>query len=343
MAEPITENQNPSSGDGSSQKETLYDMYQKTLTPPSEDKSSKGRCYSFFSFFKPAGDDTSSRNKDQKPDVATTTTTVTSAAATGGVSNGDIATQNNTGEGSSSTQKKKILKTYEDPPAVRGFERDEMSLEIMLLKGGRDDTFKTIGVVGLPGVGKTTLCKSILKNERVKQGYYPRIWVSFSEKPDTEEEIVRKALEQTGVAEDISDEHKLPGLLDTLYQQLKDRKYLIVLDDVEEGEGDRCYETVKNWFSNGLPKEKGGAVIVTCRSEEAAKKMVGDRNLHRLQPLSDPTSCWLIYRDAMGMDGPDEDTPASKDVMEELLKKCGGLPGAARMMGQIKGKKMASK
>lgn len=332
--EPSAEHQNPSSRDGSSyHKETLYDEYQKNLPPPSEDKSSKGRCHNFFKFFSAAGDDASSTNNGAAA-------AATAATATAVVSN-ENATQNNTADGTSS-QKRKIAKTYADPPKVRGFEKDEMSLEIMLLKGGRDESFKTIGVFGLPGVGKTTLCKSILKNERVKQSYDPRIWVSFSEKPDTEEETVRETLEHTGVPEDIvehiSDEHKLPGLLDALNQQLKDHKYLIVLDDVGEGDGDSCYETVKNCFSeNRLPDEKGGAVIVTCRSEEAAKKLVGDKNLHRLQPLSDPTSCWLIYKDAMeGPEPSDEDTPGSKYVMDELLKKCGGLPGAARMMGEIK-------
>ncbi|XVF13739.1 hypothetical protein REPUB_Repub08aG0233700 [Reevesia pubescens] len=305
---------------------TLYDKFQKTLSsPPDQEKSSKGRLNKLVNIFKPAGNDASSNNKDQKPNDV--------SAAAG--SNGDIATQNNnTGEGSSS-KKKKIPKTYEVPLKVRGFEYDEMSLEIMLLHG--DSLIKTIGVVGLPGVGKTTLCWSILNNERVKGSYVggQMIWISLSEKTKTEEEPVG------GIIDHYSDEHQLPVLLDDLILKSKlKEKYIIVVDDVEEGEEDSCYEILKNFFNNKLPKDKGGAVIVTCRSEEVAKKMVGDKNLHRLQPLSDPTSCWLIYRDALRGSATEEKINVSQDVMEELMKKCGGLPAAAQMMGKIKAQKL---
>ncbi|XP_022738986.1 uncharacterized protein LOC111291467 [Durio zibethinus] len=147
-----TEHQNLSSKNGSKQKETMYDPYQKSLLPPSEEKSSKGKCYNFVKIFKVAGDDTSSSNKDQKRDKA-------AARAPPPVSYGN-ATLNNKDEGSSS-QKRKIPKTYVDPHMVQGFKLYEMSLEIMLLKDGRDDSFKTIGVVGLPSVGKTTLSISL--------------------------------------------------------------------------------------------------------------------------------------------------------------------------------------
>ncbi|XWS38830.1 hypothetical protein CRYUN_Cryun19dG0164100 [Craigia yunnanensis] len=96
--------------------------------------------------------------------------------------------------------------------------------------------------------------------------YGRRIWVSLSEKPKTEKETVGRMLEHNGVPQDViehnSGEHKVPGLLDAVNQQLKENEYLIVLDDVGDAEGDNCYEALKTCFNDRLPKEKGGAVIV---------------------------------------------------------------------------------
>ncbi|XVE57325.1 hypothetical protein DITRI_Ditri04bG0082200 [Diplodiscus trichospermus] len=335
-----TEQPNQSSTNGfNPNEETLYDKYQKTIPQfSSEKKPSKGMFYEFVNCWKKARDDSASSKKDQKHGPAPATEPPL-------VDLDGNGTQNNIAEGSSS-EKKKTPKTYEIPLEVRGFEQDERSLEIMLLKDGNNNSVKTIGVVGMPAVGKTTLCRLILENARVKKNYEPKIWVSLSlwvdvpQPPTTE--IDEETRKQIGVPGDVTglirDEHELPGLLDdALNQKLKDKKYLMVLDDVCEEKEDRWFEKIKSGFIDKLPKEKGGAVIVTCRSEEKAKKIVGDENLHRLKPLSDLKSCWLIYSDAVkGSVTPENDIPNSKDVMEELMNKCGGLPGAAQMMGKIK-------
>ncbi|OMO87849.1 Disease resistance protein [Corchorus capsularis] len=290
MASSSEHQSGSSSTNGSDHPTTLYDQYQKNFSVSPEEKKSKVKfCSLLVKLLKPAsGDTTRSSNSGRPIDDQRN-----------GTANQTQNKNTSNGNGSSSQKIKKFPKSYEDPPKVRGFERDEMSLEIMLLEGGRNGSFKTVGVIGLPGVGKTTLCKSILKNERVMGSYDQRIWVSLSEsdKPisDTEhEELIKNALEQIGVADEIvqliSDEYKVPGLLEALNEKLKDKKYLIVVDDVGEGEGnDSCYEALKTCFSDRLPKEKGGAVIVISRSEETARKvMVEEKNyFHRLMPLSD--------------------------------------------------------
>ncbi|OMO93434.1 Disease resistance protein [Corchorus olitorius] len=339
-----SEHQNGSSTNGSDNQSTMYDQYQRNFPDSFEEKTSKVKfCSLLGKCFKPARGDTTRSSNSGHPNDDQRNGTANYQAQNMNTSNGN---------GSSSQKIKKFPKSYEAPPKVRGFERDEMSLEIMLLEGGRNGSFKTVGVVGLPGVGKTTLCKSILKNERVMGSYDQRIWVSLSEpdKPISDEEhqeLFKNALEQIGVADEIvqfiSDEYKVPGLLEALNEKLKDKKYLIVVDDVGEGDGDgSCYEALKTCFSDRLPKEKGGAVIVISRSEETARKvMVEEKNLHRLMPLSDVSSCWLIYKDSVkGSAKSASYKLPSKDVMEELMNKCGGLPGAAQMLGKIKAQKL---
>ncbi|KAK6263378.1 hypothetical protein QUC31_009194 [Theobroma cacao] len=224
---------------------------------------------------------------------------------------------------------------------VHGFDYDIMSLKMLLLDERSQYSFKLVGVVGMLGVGKTTLCRLILDEEEVKQRFVPRFWITMpsDEEPNSMEKVVERMLERLGVEEEIitsiSKNHELPGLLYALHLHLKGKRYLILLDGVRAK--DDYYEHLISCLrdGHGFPKAYGGAVMVTSRDEEAVKTMVGEQNLHRLLPLSNPDSCWPIYQnlDSVAQVSGSE---ASKEVKEELLKKCGGLPLAARILRELK-------
>ncbi|KAA3460347.1 putative disease resistance protein [Gossypium australe] len=225
---------------------------------------------------------------------------------------------------------------------VKGFDYDEKTLKMLLLnENSQQDELKLLGVVGMVGVGKTTLCRLILEEEQVKQSYFPRLLINMS---GSMEEVVEKMLGHLGVELDeiknsIANENKLPGLLYALHLKLEGKKFLIVLDDVKK-EGEYCDKLISCLKSgHGFPKGYGGAVILNGRNEGAIKGIVGERNLHRLQLLSDPEDCWHIYRSlALGDSGhPDARTrEIPSGPIEELKKKCGGLPLVARIMGELK-------
>ncbi|KAK1583993.1 hypothetical protein Q3G72_028964 [Acer saccharum] len=234
------------------------------------------------------------------------------------------------------------------PSTVYGFENEVLSLERMLLKSGSDDDqFKAIGVVGMAGVGKTTLCQEVFNKEEVKRHFVPRIWVCMSREPNDDENfkavIIKRMLECLGVVDEVinsfTSDHQL---VYALHMELMTKKYLIVLEDCEETDG--WYEKVYCCSSNGekcgeqlyhgFPKGYGGAVIVTSRNEDVAKKMVGEENLLQLQPLSDPESCWSIYKDSVVAEG--VEFISQEQLKKKLKNKCGGLPLAAKLMGKIK-------
>ncbi|OMO87802.1 Disease resistance protein [Corchorus capsularis] len=165
-------------------------------------------------------------------------------------------------------------------------------------------------------------------------------------KSNSMEMVVRRMLKHLGVEEEIvnsiSNVQKLPGLLYALHLQLKGKRYLILLDDVREE--DEYYGKLVSCLRNGhgFPTGHGGVVIVTSRKEESVTKMVEKQNLHlhRLVPISDPESCWPIYQNmALGYVKTKDTDP--KEVKDELKNKCGGLPLAARIMGE-EGSKEAS-
>ncbi|KAI8000532.1 putative disease resistance protein [Camellia lanceoleosa] len=163
---------------------------------------------------------------------------------------------------------------------------------------------------------------------------------------DVRKETVKRILAYLGVQEEIinsaNESHGLKGLLFALRLQLMGKRYLIVLDDVWNTEDqyknfcttisddEKCSERL----AYGLPKGFGGTVIVTSRTEELAKGMVGKENLHRILPLSDPESCWKIFKDTVDRDG--EEFPGQLECLKDkIVEKCAGLLLAAKMMGKI--------
>lgn len=242
-----------------------------------------------------------------------------------------------------------------DVSRVHGFDDEVISLERLLLQRETGTRFNAIGIFGMSGIGKTTLTQVMFNKQEIKERFLPRIWICVSKQPADKEtmeiEIVRRMLTKLGVDDETIQaafsEHNLGGLLYLLNLQLRGKRYLIVIDDASEtgdwyGDLDSelnqvdCYDADK-WkdkLAYGLPKGNGGTVVVTSRTEAVAKKMVGRRNLYPLFPLSDPESCWLIFKDEVTKDGKFmfEDHPEFK---AEIIKKSEGLPLAAKTMGQI--------
>lgn len=207
------------------------------------------------------------------------------------------------------------------PPAnVHGFGNEELHLQKLLSNRGTDDQFRAIGVVGIAGVGKTTLCQRIFHNPDVKTQFVPRIWVCTLSGQETPESIVKRMLKRLGVDDDTTNsfpEGQGLAFLDyVLQQQLIGKRYLIVLDDFEDME-------VCKHLSKVMPTGYGGRLIITSRNKKLTKEMVGKENLHQLQPLSDQESCWLIYRDSVR----DKDAELKSQARIGLEKKLEKLQG----------------
>uniref|UniRef100_A0A1D1ZAW2 Disease resistance RPP13-like protein 4 n=1 Tax=Anthurium amnicola TaxID=1678845 RepID=A0A1D1ZAW2_9ARAE len=232
-------------------------------------------------------------------------------------------------------------------------------------------SFSAVGIVGLLGSGKTALAQKVFMDERVMDKFALRLWVCISPDHCQPEEVVKRMLDNLGVGldevEGVLTEHCGPGklervgvLLFILYNVLVDNSYLIVFDDVRsdlEPPKEKWYHNLalqppmdREWtdrLAYGLPKDDlggGSAVVVTSRSEDVGRAMVGSGGMvHRMRPLQDELleDGWTVFEKAFREEAGEEvQMDAEWEEMKRLIvEKCNGLPLALKVAGQ----KLASK
>ncbi|KAG1354946.1 Disease resistance protein RGA3 [Cocos nucifera] len=176
-------------------------------------------------------------------------------------------------------------------------------------------------VLGMGGLGKTTLAQLVYNDEIVEKHFELRLWVHVSH--DFNVVKLSKAIIES-IDSLVCDSTNLDALQKHLHKKLNGRRYLLVLDDVWN-------ESLQEWKRLRAPLlsgAKGSKILVTTRIKEVADMM--GTPTYILHGLSDD-DCWSLFcQYAMG-----QNTHASRldKIGKEIVKKCKGLPLAAIAMG----------
>ncbi|XP_057432613.1 probable disease resistance protein At5g45490 [Lotus japonicus] len=204
--------------------------------------------------------------------------------------------------------------------------------------------FKAIGIHGMCGIGKTTLVKKIVHDEPVQAKYMkPIIWVHLSDLRPEEMDIriVKEILLCLNDDPDLfTEELEDDALVQRLRDRLKGKRYLIVLDGVWHCNewfsnlhvDEKIERTNKCSFSMALPKDSGGAVIVTSRVKELAKKLVGEKCLFFVKPWSDENIKQVVKKclERKGLSG--EIINDKERLINEAVNHCHGVPSVAETL-----------
>ncbi|KAI6669521.1 hypothetical protein NL676_004406 [Syzygium grande] len=212
-------------------------------------------------------------------------------------------------------------------PNIYGRDEDmEAIVSLLLSDDAPGDPICVITIVGVPGIGKTTLAQSVYNDISV-EGYFDfRVWICVSNRLDVYS-ITKAILEAiTMVTCDIKD---LNLLQLRVREELIGRKLLLVLDDL-------CTEDCSEWNTLRSPLRfcaPASKTIVTTRSEITAA-MTCKLPAYHLSPLP-YEDCWLIFAQHAfdgGLGAPD---PNLEALGREVVKKCGGLPLVAKSLGVL--------
>lgn len=206
--------------------------------------------------------------------------------------------------------------------------REEDKDEILnLLMDDKTGEVEVISIVGMGGLGKTTLSRLVYNDEEVQKFFDMRIWVCVSEVFDVVR-VTRTLLQDDPGSGSLKD---LNMLQERLKEKLTGKKFLIVLDDVWN-ENYEQWDVLRRPLMAGAP---GSKILVTTQMERVASIMTTLEQVYRLQVLADDACLSLFSRHALGSSNFDRHPEELQVIGKEIVRKCGGLPLAAKALGGL--------
>ncbi|KAI3926487.1 hypothetical protein MKW92_016560 [Papaver armeniacum] len=204
---------------------------------------------------------------------------------------------------------------------VIGFEEHTETLLTELMKDNEER--RVVSVVGVGGLGKTTLAKKIYRHPIITSHFDCCGWSSISQQLDVKEalgEIAKRCM----------------NLSDKEFEKIKvlnerDLRYFIVLDDVWKS---YHWNSLSPAFPTG---KRGSKVLLTTRNKEVALR-ADPESLH-LEPqlLNDEESLELLCRKVFPRDMVKVGCypQGLKELGREMVRKCGGLPLGICVLGGL--------
>ncbi|XP_034199941.1 disease resistance protein RGA2-like [Prunus dulcis] len=207
------------------------------------------------------------------------------------------------------------------------FGREELLSDIVktLINSNNQENLSVMPIVGMPGLGKTTLAKKVFNELAIDKSFDKRIWVCVSNDFDVNS-ILRSILEILNPTN--AKIERQEALLKHLHEALAGKRYILILDDVWNED-----RTKWNNLMNCLSKlsSQGSTVIVTTRSANVASITETNPYLRRTLGLLQEDKCWSILKNRAF---PDDNAPISADletIGKQIAKKCAGVPLVAKV------------
>ncbi|PWA68203.1 Cc-nbs-lrr resistance protein [Artemisia annua] len=205
---------------------------------------------------------------------------------------------------------------------IVGRENDQLRIVELLTNSREVERLTIVPIVGMGGIGKTTLAKSVYNNPIIKESFDIRAWLCVSVKVEVDtllaniyESLARekvKSLMRVNVIEDLK-------------EKLESKRYLLVLDDVWDEE--LAYWDEFRRCMLDVNSANGSSIIITTRKHKIGRN-ANIKDSYPLESLSYDDS-WDMFEERASP------LPAFVEIGRDIVQKCRGLPLLVDILGSM--------
>ncbi|CAM0958817.1 unnamed protein product [Alopecurus aequalis] len=208
--------------------------------------------------------------------------------------------------------------------ASRSRGKDKRNIVDTLVGQANNAVLTVVPIIGMGGLGKTTLAQLIYNEPQIQKHFQLLIWVCVSDDFDVNA-LAKIIVEASPNKNDDTD--KPP--LDRLQKLVSGQRYLLVLDDVWNNREFHKWESLVASLQHG---GRGSAVLTTTRDKQVAEIMGAER-AYNLNVLEDSFIKEII--EARAFSAKKEKPVELVEMVGEIVKRCSGSPLAATALGSI--------
>ncbi|KAL2532576.1 putative disease resistance protein [Abeliophyllum distichum] len=207
---------------------------------------------------------------------------------------------------------------------IVGFEDERIQIASQLVGG--PDYLQIISIIGMPGLGKTTIAKKLYNDSSVVYHFDKRSWCVVSQTYQRRKQLIDILSSITDLSRDTILNMDNESLAENLYKNLKGRRYLIIMDDIWNKE---AWDDLKRCFPND---RNGSRILFTTRLKDVALQTSSDGIINEL-PFLSVDECWDLLQ--MKVFHRERCPTKLLDIGKQIATNCQGLPLAVVVIAAV--------
>lgn len=201
-----------------------------------------------------------------------------------------------------------------------GLDDDLRKIKARLI--GTSVKLEVIPIVGMGGIGKTTLTRRVYEDPQIKMHFHVRAWLLVSQRYHERDVLLGLLQSIAPLSQEVYKEDR-EELEERLYKRLKGWRYFLVIDDIWAKE---AWDNMKLIF----PDDRNGSrIILTSRLAEVASHVHPENPPHFMNFLGLEHSCDLLNKLVFRKESCPLDLV---NVGKRIAEKCQGLPLAVKVV-----------
>ncbi|KAL6909651.1 hypothetical protein ACP4OV_001310 [Aristida adscensionis] len=224
-----------------------------------------------------------------------------------------------------------------DESGLVGSEQPKAEILVLLDVNVDSGPAQTICVVGMGGLGKTTLTRKVYESADIVDKFSPRAWIIVSQSFNRVEllkDVIRQLFGHE-VLENLLKELngtvvQVSNLSSYLTNNLQEKRFFVVLDDVWTTDA-------MEWITSSIfpaNNTKGSRIVITTRDAGILEKGSHQPIIYSISPLQrDDAKALLLRKTRKTYEEIKKDK--ADEIFGMILKKCAGLPLAIVTVGGV--------